>query len=100
MLNIKVGRVNNCDYKVDRTTILGNPFKMFNESERDKVCDNYYRYFEEKISQNDRVILEELQKIKHLASKKPVFTIGCHCAPRRCHGDTIANFLNNYSDSI
>ena len=31
--------------KVDRSSVLGNPFYMGNESQRDKVCDKYEAYF-------------------------------------------------------
>lgn len=93
-------RVNDCDYKVDRTSPLGNPFKMFNESERDSVCDQFEIYFEKQILANQPIIMAELRKIKKLAQDKTVFKLGCHCKPKRCHADTIAYFLNNYSQSI
>lgn len=99
-LNIIVTRVNDCDFKVDRTSVLGNPFKMFREQDRDKVCDEFAIYFEQQLLLNNKMIIDELKRIKQLASNKPYFKIGCHCAPKRCHGDTIAYFLNNYSDSL
>ena len=37
-----------CDVRVDRSHILGNPFKMEHESQRDKVCDQYERKFHAK----------------------------------------------------
>ena len=97
---IVASRVSDCDYPVDRKTVLGNPFRMYQESQRDSVCDQFEHYFEDKIRGNDPVILDELRKIKALAESKPIFKICCHCKPRRCHADTIAYFLNNYSDSI
>lgn len=36
-------------YKVDRTSAIGNPFWMKDESKRDEVCDKYKVYFDEKI---------------------------------------------------
>lgn len=33
------------DVRVDRKSVLGNPYKMENESQRDKVCDLYETYF-------------------------------------------------------
>jgi hypothetical protein len=36
------------DVKVDRTSILGNPFYMKDESQRSVVCDKYEEYFNQK----------------------------------------------------
>jgi hypothetical protein len=58
---------------VDRKTVLGNPFRMYQESERDGVCDQFEIYFEDKLRNNDPVILSELRKIKALAQSKPIF---------------------------
>ena len=73
---------------------------MKSEADRDMVCDKYLIYFEQKILDNDPVILNELRKIKKLAENKLIFKIGCFCAPRRCHGDPVAYFLNNYGESL
>ena len=97
---IIVSRVNDCDYSIARPSPLGNPYPMKTEADRDTVCDQHLVYFEQKILENDPVILNELRKINKLAENKPVFKIGCFCTPRRCHGDPIAYFLNNYKDSL
>ena len=97
-----VSRVNDCDYRADRRTPLGNPIKMFNEDQRDLVCDQYEVFFNDKIIDFDPTYIFWLRDIKYKAmlSKKPIFKIGCHCAPKRCHVDTIVRFLNNYGNSI
>lgn len=101
MIFIK-SRVNDCDFRADRKTPLWNPFIMYSENQRDKVCDEFYDYFEKQILVNNPEIMEQLRLIKHKASEsnKPYFKIGCHCAPDRCHVDTICYFLNNYYNSI
>lgn len=99
-LNIIASTVKDCDFIVDRRSVLGNPYKMYKEDQRDKVCDEFEVYFENCIRDNNQEILSELRKIKALAKGKPFFKIGCHCKPKRCHADTIAYFLNNYSDSL
>lgn len=97
---IIVSRVNDCDYSVARPSVLGNPFPMKSESDRDLVCEQFDEYFKQRLLENDKVILNELRKIKVLAENKPVFKIGCFCTPKRCHADTVAYFLNNYKDSL
>lgn len=95
-------RVNDCDFRADRKTPLGNPFRMYSEDQRDLVCNQFYDYFENKIEVQDQVIIEQLRLIKHKAKEanKPYFKIGCHCSPKRCHVDTICYFLNNFYNSI
>ena len=41
--------------KVDRTTTVGNPFIMHNESERDEVCDKYDEYF-------NNIVIKDIRK--------------------------------------
>jgi hypothetical protein len=95
-------KINDCDFRADRKTPLGNPFKMYSENQRDEVCDKFQNYFEEQIQSGNPVIIEQLKEIKKqaLQSNKPYFKIGCHCAPKKCHVDTICYFLNNFSSSI
>jgi len=81
----------------DRSTVLGNPFVMRHESERDSVCDEYERYFSNKIASQDPVYLNELRKLYKLGKQQGYLKLGCHCAPKRCHADTIANFLQRYT---
>lgn len=95
-------RVDDCDYRVDRKSPLGNPFKMYKEDQRDLVCDQYEAYFKDKIDDFDPTYIYWLRDIKYkaLLANKPIFKLGCHCAPKRCHADTIAKFLNNYGNII
>lgn len=68
MIFIK-SRVNDCDFRADRKTPLGNPFIMYSESQRDKVCDVFYNYFEKQILENNPEIMGQLRKIKQKASE-------------------------------
>lgn len=72
---------------------LGNPFPMREESERDKVCDDFEAYFRKKIAQRDPVIMGELARVVEKAFMNGGVKLGCYCAPRRCHGNTIKSFL-------
>ena len=49
--DIKIGKVNQnlpnyISIRCDRKTVLGNPFFMHNESQRDMVCDKYKTWLE------------------------------------------------------
>ena len=40
---------NEIPIKIDRSSILGNPFYMKNKTERNLICDKYQEYFENKV---------------------------------------------------
>ena len=80
--------------KVDRSSILGNPFYMSNESMRDEVCDQYDMYFNNNIKDSRSGFVRELNKIYLLSLSKDI-VLGCWCYPKRCHAEVIMNYLNN-----
>lgn len=82
-----------CIY-IGRGSILGNPYRMFVEEARDDVCDDYERYFDEKVQEQDPEFMEELTRLVEVAYQQGYIKLGCFCAPRRCHGDTVKRFLN------
>jgi hypothetical protein len=76
-----------------RGSALGNPFPMKNESERDKVCDKYEVYFKEQVQVlKNESMLKELRVIYKQALKGDV-NLGCFCSPKRCHCETIKEFI-------
>lgn len=83
--------------KVDRSSPLGNPYMMHNESERDTVCDWYDDYFYDivgnlhSISKNNRFV-DKLESIFELAKTEDI-TLLCWCYPKRCHAETIKRYL-------
>lgn len=76
-----------------RGTALGNPFKMRNEADRDRVCDLYIDWFAAKIKNKDPKVLELLREIYQAGLRDGIVKIGCYCAPKRCHLDTVRKWL-------
>ena len=73
----------------DRSTRFGNPepMKGKSEKERNRVCDYYDAWFHESeqgISGYRDAVLRTFIDAKY---------IGCWCAPKRCHVDTIIEFI-------
>ena len=119
---VKIGNLCNTriGIRCDRTTILGNPFEMRSELERDLVCDAFSEYMAEMVSQanpnpsaiafylsqkyslkistswkrphSGAIFILELQGLLSLASKGDL-TILCWCAPKRCHLETIKAWI-------
>lgn len=72
------------DVYIGRGSKWGNPFPVLNYSkeERDRVCDEYEKWFWTTDLIND---------IHELKGK----TLGCFCKPKRCHGDFLAKLANS-----
>lgn len=68
---------------VDRGSPWGNPFIMNNEAERDDACDKYELYARWRLT-------IEPDWLKLLRGKN----LGCWCAPKRCHAETLLRLAN------
>ena len=93
--NIKTYRYDgtNLPIKVDRSSLLGNPFPMRVETDRNRVCDLYQQHFNELISsQKNYRFMKELDRIYELSKTKDIVLL-CWCAPKRCHAETIKRYL-------
>lgn len=73
------------DFIVDRRTPYGNRFRMKNDSdaERNRVCEAYAVWLEARL-EKDSAFLDPLLGARRL---------GCWCAPKRCHAESIARAI-------
>jgi len=83
------------DVRVDRKSALGNPFYMHSEAERDRVCEQYAAYFQQRIAKNNPgdPFIQELKRIQQLYKQYGKLRLFCWCAPKRCHAETIRDYL-------
>ena len=79
------------DVKVDRSSPLGNPFFMADESQRSIVCEKYKKYFYEQI-QNEK-FMSEVIRLTNLYKQHGKLRLFCWCAPKQCHAETIKNYI-------
>ena len=79
------------DVRVDRASILGNPFAMKGEETRDEVCDKYEHYFYESIGDDDFIL--ELDNLIDIYKHYGKIRLFCWCVPKRCHAETIKKWL-------
>lgn len=77
---------------VGRPSPLGNPYPMRSERDRDRVCDLYKHWFNDKVARNDPGVMRELERLQMLHAHGDL-VLGCFCAPKRCHADTIKAWL-------
>jgi len=89
---VNVDRGDKFDVYIGRRGMWGNPFPIVpgTDETRERVVERYKEYFENEIL-NDPVRHKALLSLRG-------FRLGCHCKPDACHGDVIANYLNNYVD--
>ncbi len=80
---------------IGRGSPLGNPFVMKSEADRDEVCDQYQAWFNRKVEAGDPLVMNELRRLYKIA-KSGELVLGCYCAPKRCHGETIKKFLEKH----
>ena len=81
------------DIKVDRSSPLGNPFWMNEESQRDIVCDQYETWLQDKIDTKDQDVLDALEYLKMIHARHGKLRLMCWCHPKRCHAESILNHL-------
>lgn len=78
--------------RVDRGTILGNPFKLTSENEREEVCLKYRAYFYDKLK-TDAKFKTEVDKLEAIYKQYGKLELFCWCAPKACHADVIQWYL-------
>jgi hypothetical protein len=83
--------VNDYDIRIDRVSVLGNPYYMRSESERDIVCDRYNKWFD--LNKDKDKVKEELDRLIDIYNKYGRIRLFCWCAPKRCHGETIVKYI-------
>lgn len=80
--------------RVDRQSPVGNPFFMKSESERDKVCEQYEEYFNRTMAEGkDKRFIGYIERIEQHVKSGMNVTLACWCAPKRCHAETIVNYI-------
>ena len=102
MRNEKPNYVKVNERKVDRGSPLGNPFFMESEAKRDIVCDKYKVWFDlvtdpTNQSAEAKYVMTELRRLLHVYKTCGELKLYCHCTPKRCHAETIREWLIEHS---
>ena len=85
--------------RVDRTSLLGNPFHMSDESQRNKVCDKYEAYFNWIMQMKSSAFYKEVERLLIIMKKHGKLELFCWCAPKRCHAETIKKYIENHKEN-
>jgi hypothetical protein len=71
---------------------FGNPFRLRAFEERGATIERYRKYFHNRMETDP----EFKRRVHELKGK----TLGCFCKPYPCHGDVIADYLNNLPEEV
>lgn len=83
-------RKNEVPIDISRTSILGNPFPLEKESDRNNVIELYRLYLHEQRRGNTEV-WKAIKEIARMARNGENIALVCWCSPKACHGDVIVN---------
>jgi len=75
---------------IGRGSYWGNPYSMFAEGDSREEVIRKFRYDFE----HEKFAKKEKSEVFRLAGKR----LGCFCKPDACHGDVLADFLNEWDD--
>ncbi len=76
------------DVYIGRPGKWGNPFEIGRDGTREEVIEKYSQYF--------RGNAELMADSVELVGK----TLGCWCHPQACHGDVLADFVNELAKAL
>ena len=76
---------------VGRPSVLGNPFPMRSEADRERVVTQYRNWLRQQWKARGPA-RAELERLLEIAKAGPLELV-CWCAPRACHADVIREAL-------
>jgi hypothetical protein len=84
---------------VGRPTPLGNPFRLEREDQREEVVSRYATWLEAELNKGNREVARALEELYRRLKRQGALTLLCFCAPRRCHGEVIAEHLKKRAEA-
>ena len=80
-------------YRIDRTTILGNPYFIGKDETREQVIEKYRLLLPQQYNLLS-FVKDRIDEMLEKAKTHPIL-LACWCSPLPCHGDVIKDFLND-----
>jgi len=72
---------------IGRGSILGNPFVLGKDGNRDEVISKYEKYLRNRLFSNFLPGRKTIREAIYNLSADAI--LGCYCKPKACHGDII-----------
>lgn len=93
MITIKNRRRGETGEYVGRPTVLGNPFMLHSEGEREAVLERYRVYAAKQMGDSSSAFSKEMQRLHSKWVNEGHLELVCWCAPKLCHADVIRSIL-------
>ena len=77
---------------VGRPSLLGNPFEMCCEKDRNNVIKEY-RLWLGKQFENNSLVWKEIEKLSFRIKNGEKLNLQCYCSPKPCHADVIKSAI-------
>ena len=82
------------DVRVDRSSVLGNKYRMgLGGRNRENVCDAYDTWLKKAIRDSYKSVTAELHRLDMLHQEHGILRLFCWCTPKRCHAESIKQYL-------
>jgi len=88
---VKGGRFVRRAVYVGRPTRFGNPYRVEEVGSHEEAVRLYRAWFQERTK--DSRFLAALETLYQRLKRENVLTLSCHCVPRPCHAEVIAEWL-------
>jgi len=83
---------------VDRTTFLGNPFKIDKDTSRTRAIQLYEEWFNEQLTENQE-FRDKFDNLLKEYSNCDTIQLACWCYPQLCHATVIKKEMEKYYES-
>jgi hypothetical protein len=99
-LRIRVARKGQAQgFYVGRPTPLGNPFRLLREEDREWVVSQYAAWLRDQLRRGNPEVIRALEELYRTLKLRGNITLLCFCAPKRCHGEIIAEHLKKRAEA-
>jgi hypothetical protein len=85
-------------FYIGRPEVLGNPYVIGEDGTRDDVIDKYRIWLREEYVSNNKVYYA-VERLVTLYLNGTSTTLVCWCAPAKCHGDVIKEFVEELANA-
>jgi hypothetical protein len=77
---------------IGRPSPLGNPYVLYTDGDRDHVIELYREWLHTSYF-NNPIVRSEIDRLVTLCKDGANIELQCYCAPKKCHGDVIKEFV-------
>lgn len=81
------------DFYCDKRSPVGNPYPMYTEANRNTVCYMYKGHFERMMKNGPSLFTDRIDLMISRFKEHRKLRLFCHCAPLRCHCETIREYI-------